>query len=174
MSSYLNSVKKEFELYKSLGEKTFQQLTDEQLRWQYNSESNSIAIIVKHMWGNMLSRWTDFLTTDGEKPNRNREAEFDNDILNKEELLQKWNDGWTCLFDAIDPLKEEDLSTIVYIRNEPHTVTQAINRQVAHYAYHVGQIVYVGRTILGPQWKSLSIPRGGTTTFNEEMFKRKI
>lgn len=174
MTSYLDSVNKEFELYKSLGEKTFQQLTDEQLRWQYNSESNSIATIVKHMWGNMLSRWTDFLTTDGEKPNRNREAEFENDIADREELLQKWNEGWNCLFNAIRPLKEEDLSTTVYIRNEPHTVTQAINRQVAHYAYHVGQIVYIGRMIRGSQWKSLSIPRGGTNTFNEEMFRRKI
>src|SRR4029078_3732524 len=137
-----------------------------ELHWQYNEESNSIAIIVKHLWGNMLSRWTDFLTADGEKPTRDRETEFENDIKDKKELLHKWNEGWACLFNAVNSLKEEDLTTIIYIRNEGHTVTEAINRQVAHYAYHVGQIFFIGKMIKGKDWESLSIPRGKSQQFN--------
>ena len=140
---------------------------------QYNDESNSIAIIVKHLWGNMLSRWTEFLIADGEKDSRDREAEFENDIKDKHELLQKWNEGWSCLFNAINNLKEEDLSTIVYIRNEGHTVTEAINRQVAHYAYHVGQIVFIGKMIKDSEWVSLSIPRGKSNQFNADKFSKE-
>src|SRR5205085_6453319 len=136
MSDYLKSACKEFQYYQKLGEKTISRLNDNQLRWQYNEESNSINMIVKHLWGNMLSRWTDFLNADGEKPSRDREAEFMNDVKNKNELLDKWNEGWSCLFNAVDSLTENDLSKIIYIRNEPHTVMQAINRQIAHYAYH--------------------------------------
>ena len=139
---YLVSVSKQFEYYKMLGDKTISQLSEDQLFWQYNSESNSVAIIVKHLWGNMLSRWTDFLTSDGEKEWRKRDAEFENDIKTKDELLNKWNEGWKCLFDAINPLHEEDLEKIIYIRNQGHTVVEAINRQLAHYSYHVGQITY--------------------------------
>src|SRR5215213_1925534 len=120
MSDYLKSARKEFQFYQMLGEKTISQLNDIQLLWQYNEESNSIAIIVKHLWGNMLSRWTDFLTADGEKASRNREAEFMNDIKDKNELLNKWNEGWSCLFNAVDSLTENDLTKIIYIRNEPH------------------------------------------------------
>jgi hypothetical protein len=172
MSGYLESARKEFQLYKTLGEKTIDRLNDEELLWKYNNESNSIAVIVKHMWGNMLSRWTDFLTSDGEKPWREREAEFENDIKDKQELIDKWNEGWACLLNAINALKDDDLSKTIYIRNEPHTVVQAINRQIAHYAYHVGQIVFVGKIILGSEWQSLSIPRGGTSQFNSEMFSK--
>src|SRR5580700_6892676 len=129
-SDYLNSIKKQFEYYQLIGEKAMSQAPDVQLFWQYNSESNSIATIVKHLWGNMLSRWTDFLTTDGEKKWRNREAEFDNDIDTKEQLLLKWNEGWKCLFDAINPLTAEDLQKEIYIRNMGHTVTEALNRQL--------------------------------------------
>jgi hypothetical protein len=170
--NYLESVFKQFEYYKMLGDKTFSQLQEEQLFWQYNEDSNSIAIIVKHLWGNMLSRWTDFLTTDGEKEWRNRDEEFENDIKNKEELLNKWNAGWQCLFDAIKALKESDLDKIIYIRNQGHTVLEAINRQLAHYPYHVGQIVFIGKMLCDGNWKSLSIPKGSSTQFNTEKFSQ--
>lgn len=159
-SDYLESVKKQFEYYKILGERTFAQVSDEQLFWQYNDESNSIAIIVKHLWGNMLSRWTDFLITDGEKEWRKRDEEFDNDISNRSELLDKWNEGWICLFNAINPLIEEDLSKEIYIRNQGHTITEAINQQLAHYSYHIGQIVFIGKMLCDDKWATLSIPKG--------------
>ncbi|HLK30903.1 MAG TPA: DUF1572 family protein [Puia sp.] len=169
---YLISAKKQFEYYKMLGEKTFEQLSDEQVLWQYNEESNSIATIVKHLWGNMLSRWTDFLTSDGEKEWREREAEFNNDIKGKTELLEKWNAGWDCLFKTLDSLKTEDLEKIIYIRNMGHTVSDAINRQLAHYPYHIGQIVFIGKMLLNENWKSLSIPRGDSKKYNEEKFAK--
>ncbi len=172
-TNYLESALKQFEYYKMLGDKTFEQLTDEQLFWQYNAESNSIAVIVKHLWGNMLSRWTDFLTTDGEKDWRNRDAEFENDINNREELLQKWNAGWDCLFTALRPLTEADLGKIIYIRNQGHTVMEAINRQLAHYPYHIGQIVFIGKMMADTGWKSLSIPRGNSATYNAEKFAQE-
>jgi hypothetical protein len=171
-TGYLESVKKQFGYYKMLGEKTFAQLTDEQLFWQYNEASNSVATIVKHLWGNMLSRWTDFLTTDGEKAWRRRDAEFDNDIDTREEMLAKWQEGWDCLFNAIDPLTEADLTREIYIRNQGHTVMEAINRQLAHYPYHVGQIVFIGKVACGDQWASLSIPKGKSGAFNAEKFSR--
>ncbi|MCB0430066.1 MAG: DUF1572 family protein [Flavobacteriales bacterium] len=166
----LNGIIQQFEAYKALGEKTFAQLPDEKLFWQYNADSNSIATVVKHMWGNMLSRWTDFLTTDGEKEWREREAEFENDITTREELLKKWKEGWGCLLGALHSLSEEDLQKQVKIRNQPHTVPEAIFRQLAHYSYHVGQIVYVGKMIADGDWQSLSIPKGGTAAFNKEKF----
>jgi len=141
-SDYLKSSIKQFEYYKLLGEKTFLQLSDEQLYWQYNAESNSIAIIVKHLWGNMLSRWTDFLTSDGEKEWRNRDEEFETTGKIKEDVLIKWNEGWTCLFSTLNSLNEEDLLKTIYIRNEAHTVMEAINRQLAHYPYHIGQLFF--------------------------------
>lgn len=171
-NDYLESAKKQFEYYKMLGDKTFVQLTDEQLFWQYNHDSNSIATIVKHLWGNMLSRWTDFLTSDGEKEFRNRDAEFENDIKTRQELLDKWNEGWNCLLNAINALKTEDLEKIIYIRNQGHTVTEAINRQLAHYPYHIGQIVFLGKMLATNGWNSLSIPKGNSTTFNAEKFSK--
>ena len=170
--NYLESVTKQFEYYKMLGEKTFDQIKEEDIFWQYNSESNSIAVIVKHLWGNMMSRWTDFLTTDGEKDWRNRDAEFEQDIRSKEELLAKWNEGWNCLFEAINSINKEDFGTIIYIRNMGHTIVEAINRQLAHYSYHVGQIVYIGRMIKGEEWKSLSIPKGKSMKYNKEKFSK--
>lgn len=170
MSIFLTSTRKQFEYYKQLGEKTFDQLSDEKLFWQVDSESNSIATIVKHLWGNMMSRWTDFMTTDGEKEWRQRDAEFDNDLQTREVLMQKWNEGWNCLFKALDSLKEEDLSKIIYIRNQGHTVMDAINRQLAHYPYHIGQIVYIGKIVQGENWKSLSIPKGKSNEYNKEKF----
>ena len=171
-NDYLESVKMQFEYYKILGDKTFSQLQDEKLFWQYNDDSNSIATIVKHLWGNMLSRWTDFLTSDGEKEWRNRDAEFENDINNRQELLEKWNDGWTCLFNALNSLTTEDLNKIIYIRNQGHTVTEAINRQLAHYPYHIGQIVYLGKMLADKNWTSLSIPKGNSHAYNTEKFSK--
>jgi hypothetical protein len=126
-NDFLDSAKKQFEYYKMLGEKTFSQLSDEQLFIQLNEESNSVATIVKHLWGNMLSRWTDFLTTDGEKEWRQRDAEFENDISNRTELLYKWNEGWTCLFNAINSLTENDLTKEIFIRNQGQTLLNEIN-----------------------------------------------
>ncbi|MEO6405169.1 MAG: DUF1572 family protein [Ferruginibacter sp.] len=157
----LELLKKQFEQYKLLAEKAMAQMPDEQLSWQYDEDVNSIAIIIKHMWGNMLSRWTDFLTSDGEKEWRQRDAEFENDITTREELMSKWNEGWSCFFNALNSLKAKDLSKEVFIRNERHTVTEAILRQLAHYSYHVGQIVYIARMLNGEHWTSLSIPKAG-------------
>lgn len=172
-TDYLNSVTKQFEYYKLLGDKTIAQLPDDKLFWQYNQESNSIAINVKHLHGNMLSRWTDFLTTDGEKESRNRDGEFENDLTTKEEVIKLWEEGWKCFLDTLKSLKEDDLEKIIYIRNQGHTVLEAINRQLAHYPYHVGQIVFIGKMILNEKWQSLSIPRGNSNAFNAEKFSQK-
>jgi hypothetical protein len=169
-SETLTGIIKQFEYYKSLGDKTFLHCPEELLFWQYNSDSNSIGTIVKHMWGNMFSRWTDFHSSDGEKEWRQRDAEFENDVQSRMEMLQKWEEGWDCLFAAIRPLKEEDLNRIVYIRNQGHTVLEAIYRQLAHYAYHTGQIVYVGKMATDNHWMSLSIPKGGSAAFNADKF----
>ncbi len=169
-SLYLDSVKARLLSYKSLAEKTFAQLNDEQLHWQPAGEPNNIYIIVKHMSGNMLSRFTDFLTSDGEKPWRERDAEFVDDQPGgtKAQLLEKWEKGWDALIKALDELKEEDLAKTVYIRTEAHSVIDAINRQLAHYPYHVGQIVYLGKIMKEENWQSLSIPKGGTQQFNQQ------
>lgn len=171
-ADYLSSVQKQFEYYKLLGDQTIRQVPEEKLSWQYNTDSNSIATIVKHLSGNMLSRWTDFLTTDGEKETRNREAEFDNDLYTKDEILKLWNDGWKCLLDTLYTLKEEDLNKEVFIRNMGHTVMEAINRQLAHYPYHVGQMVFIGKMVCGESWVSLSIPRGKSEAYNAEKFAK--
>lgn len=154
-----------------LGEKTFSQIPCEKLWWQYNEDSNSIATIVKHLSGNMLSRWTDFLTTDGEKEWRNRDAEFENDLATKEELIQKWDEGWKVLLDTLQSLTEDVLDNIIYIRNQGHTVLEAINRQLAHYPYHIGQIVFIGK-MSAEKWNSLSIPKGNSNQFNAEKFSK--
>jgi hypothetical protein len=167
---FLDSALKQFRYYKLLGDQTFAQVPDEKLFWQANDDSNSIATIVKHLSGNMRSRWTDFLTSDGEKAWRDRDAEFDNDIATRQELLERWEEGWSALFGALTPLTAEDLGKFVYIRNQGHTVTEAINRQLAHYPYHVGQIVFIGKLATGGDWKSLSIPKGNSGTFNTEKF----
>jgi hypothetical protein len=172
-NGFLDSTKKQFEYYKLLGEKTFEQISDDQINWQYNLESNSIAIIVKHLTGNMLSRWTNFLTTDGEKEWRNREREFEGEIESKTQLLEIWNKGWNCLFDTLDSISDEDLGKIIYIRNQGHTVMEAINRQLAHYPYHVGQIVFIGKMLLDENWLTLSIARGKSSTYNAEKFSKE-
>lgn len=171
--NYLDSVRKLFRYYQSLGEKSIAQLNETQIHWQPDEHTNSIAIIVKHIVGNQLSRWTDFLTADGEKTWRNREGEFENTIKDKADLLAQWNKGWQCLFEAIDPLTEADMNTLVYIRNEGHTITEAINRQLGHYAYHVGQIVFLAKMMQADQWHSLSIPKGDSAKFNEVKFQQE-
>jgi len=171
--NYLESAIKYFRRQKSLGDKAIEQLSEENLLWQYNENSNSIAIIVNHLWGNMLSRWSNFLTEDGEKDCRNRDSEFEQVISSKEEIIKKWNDGWKCVFDSLESLKEEDLSKTIFIRKEPHNVGDAINRQLAHYSNHVGQIVYIGKMVLDEKWKSLSIPKGKSKDFNEKMMSGK-
>lgn len=169
----MDSAKRQFNMYKQLAEKAIAQLDDDQLNWQANEDSNSVVNIVKHMWGNMVSRWTDFLTTDGEKPTRQRDAEFEYEQLNREEMLKKWEEGWQCLFNTLDSLTNDDLERIIYIRNEGHTVLEAINRQIAHYSYHVGQIVYISKLRSRNEWKSLSIPRNKSDEYNAGKFSQE-
>jgi hypothetical protein len=170
--NYLETAIKQFEYYKMLGEKTFSQLSEKELFWEYNSSSNSVAIVVKHIVGNMLSRWTNFLSEDGEKPWRNRDQEFENTYQTKEELLKAWEKGWTCLFESIKSLKNSDFNRLIYIRNQGHTVQEAITRQLCHYAYHVGQLVYLGKMIKGSKWKSLSVPKNESIIYNKEKFNK--
>ena len=146
-NSYLESTKKQFLYYKLLGEKAMEQLEPNQLFASINEDTNSIATIIKHISGNMLSRWTDFLTTDGEKEWRNRDSEFDDSIKTKEEVLEIWDKGWECFLNALNSLKSNQLSDIIYIRNEGHTVVEAINRQLAHYPYHIGQIIFYAKIL---------------------------
>ncbi len=172
MNSYIISIIKQFEYYKMFGDKTFEQIESKDIQWQYNSESNSISIIVKHIVGNMLSRWTNFLTEDGEKEWRLRDTEFEFSYFSKEDMIIAWEKGWECLFNAIKPLQTDDLERVIYIRNQGHTVTEAINRQLAHYSYHIGQIVFLGKMIKGNDWKSLSIPKGESSTYNKDKFSK--
>jgi hypothetical protein len=169
-NNYLESAIKQFEYYKLLGDKTMVQLPQEKLFWQYNEESNSIATIIKHLHGNMLSRWTDFLTSDGEKEWRKRDTEFENVIADEATVINLWNEGWVCLFNTLHSLTDTDLNKIIYIRNQGHTVAEAINRQLAHYPYHVGQIVFIGKMVLNENWQSLSIPRNQSNQYNENKF----
>ncbi|BFM44444.1 DUF1572 domain-containing protein [Flavobacterium sp. CFS9] len=171
--SYLESVKKQFLYYKMLGEKAMAQLEPEQLFVSLNEDTNSIATIVKHVSGNMLSRWTDFLTSDGEKEWRNRDSEFENDLQSKEEVLLIWGKGWDCLMNALNSLNPEQLSEIIYIRNEGHTVIEAINRQLAHYPYHIGQIVFYAKQLKKDDWDSLSIPKNKSGNYNAEKFAKE-
>ncbi len=168
--NYLDSVKQQFLYYKSLGEKTMAQLKPEELFMQPNEDCNSIAMIVQHLAGNMLSRWSNFLTSDGEKEWRNRDAEFETVLKTKEELMQKWDEGWACLMNAINGINPAQLDNIILIRNEPHTVVQAINRQLAHYPYHVGQMVFFAKQLKGNSFESLSIPKNKSDDFNKEKF----
>ncbi|AZB30596.1 DUF1572 family protein [Chryseobacterium balustinum] len=160
---------KRFEYYKMLGDKSFEQLLDEQFFWQFNEESNSIAVIVKHVAGNMLSRWTNFLTEDGEKSWRNRDKEFVNTFKTKDEVLQYWEKGWKCLFDALNQINDVNLYSTIYIRNEAHSVIDAVFRQLAHYPYHIGQIVFIAKMMKNEDWKTLSIARNKSSDFNNEM-----
>ncbi len=163
-TSYVRDAEKTFRYYKHLAERAIAQLPDDgDLTVCLDPESNSIALIVKHMAGNMRSRWIDFLTSDGEKPDRNRDTEFEAPPRTRAELLAMWDEGWKCLFDALAPLSDADLGRTVLIRNEPHSVMQAIQRQMAHYSYHVGQMVFLAKHCASERWTSLSIPRGKST-----------
>lgn len=169
-TKYTSNLRKLFRNYKSLSERAMAQLDNSQIHWRQDEHSNNVATLAKHMAGNMISRFTNFLTEDGEKPWRNRESEFDDDFISREQLMDYWEKGWQCLFDAIDPLTDEDLDRIVKIRNEPHTVLEALNRQLTHYAYHAGQIVLLAKMQKGAEFESLSIPRGQSEEFNARMF----
>ena len=150
---------KRLEYYKSLGDKTFDQLSEKDFHFQPSPESNSIAIIIQHMYGNMLSRWTNFLTEDGEKQWRKRDAEFEPTEITKQDLMSFWNEGWICVFNALNGLQPDDLLETIYIRSEPLLVYDAILRQMAHYPYHVGQIIYIAKILKDAEWRSLSIPK---------------
>jgi hypothetical protein len=164
--SYVEDSLTLFRYYKGLAERAMEQVRDEDLFATLDNESNSIAVIVKHMAGNMTSRWTDFLTTDGEKPNRNRDSEFVDPPTDRKSLLAMWEQGWVCVFQALEPLTDEDLGRTVMIRGEAHSVMQAINRQVAHYSYHVGQIVLLAKHLSHDRWTSLTIPKNQSAEFN--------
>ena len=170
---YLDSIKRLFLYYKTLAEKAIEQLEEQQLFFAANEDTNSIAIIIQHLAGNMLSRWTDFLTTDGEKEWRNRDGEFEENHTNKIELMAFWEKGWDCLFDAVNALQTEQLSDIVYIRKEGHTVMDAINRQLAHYPYHIGQIVFYAKMLKKTEWESLSIPKNKSNDYNADKFSKE-
>jgi hypothetical protein len=168
-TDYLEDSLSLFRYYKKLGEGAIAQVSDEQLLATLDPEMNSIAQIVKHMAGNMRSRWTDFLTSDGEKPDRNRDSEFEEPPAPREALMKMWEAGWKCVFDALEPLGGGDVNREVSIRGEAHSVTQAVNRQIAHYAYHVGQIVFLAKHFQHARWKSLSIPRKQSAKFNRRV-----
>ncbi len=168
-TSYLKDSIEVFRYYKKLAERAMAQLADEQLFTVLDEESNSIAIIVKHMAGNMRSRWTNFLTSDGEKPDRHRDTEFEDPPGTREALLALWEEGWSCLFGALEPLAEADLTRKITIRGEAHSVTQAINRQLAHYPYHCGQIVFLAKHLSHADWRALTVPRGKSQEFNRRV-----
>ena len=168
-TSYLEDALAVFRYYKRLAERAMEQVSDEQLFTAIDREANSIAVIVKHMTGNMRSRWTDFLTTDGEKPDRGRDSEFVEPPATRESLIAMWEDGWKCLFTAVEPLTDADLGRIVTIRGEAHSVMQAINRQLAHYPHHVGQIVFLAKHFACDHWQSLSVPRNKSAEFNRKV-----
>jgi hypothetical protein len=166
---YLDSIRKRFLSYKVMGDTALERLNEEQLNWQPDPYSNSIYQIIKHVSGNMLSRWTDFLHSDGEKPWRNRDTEFEEGHASKEEILGLWEKGWKCMLDTFNSLQAEDLGKTIHIRTEPLIVIDAINRQLAHIPSHVGQILYIGKMLLQDKWESLSIPKGKSDNFNQQM-----
>jgi hypothetical protein len=168
-TSYIEDALAMFRQYKQLGEKAIAQVADEQLFATLDEESNSIAIIVKHITGNMRSRWTDFLTSDGEKPTRNRDSEFVDPPDTREALLREWEQGWSCVFSALEPLTDADLPRTVTIRGEAHSVMQAINRQLAHYPMHIGQIILLAKHYAGPHWQTLSVARNRSAEFNRKV-----
>lgn len=164
---------KRFQYYKELAEKTFDQISEENLFWKYNEESNSIATIVKHLAGNMQSRWTNFLTEDGEKIWRNRDSEFENDLKSKTEMLEIWHKAWSILFEALNQIQDENWNQFISIRDENITVLDAVIRQLAHYPYHVGQIVYIGKMLKNEEWKSLSIAKNKSEKSTIELLKNQ-
>lgn len=169
---YLKVVQERFKEVKKLGDRTINQLSLEELQWKANDASNSIAIIAKHLSGNMVSRWTDFLNADGEKSSRNRDQEFIDEFISKREILKVWEGGWKVLFKSLSNLNIEDLQKTITIRGEELSVVEAIERQMAHYAYHVGQIVYIGKQVKNKDWKTLSIPKGKSEEYLQRMLNK--
>ena len=170
-NEYLKIVQERFKSVKDLGDKTISQLSEENIHWVLNAGSNSVVVIVKHLSGNMISRWSDFLTSDGEKSSRNREQEFEDTLSSKQDLTITWERGWTILFETLSGLDEQDLLKTVYIRGEGHTVLDAIERQLAHYAYHIGQLVFIGKQLKAENWDSLSIPTGKSEEYLQKMLR---
>ena len=170
---FLNDSIKRLQFYKDLGDKTFEQLEEKNFFFQPSEESNSIAIIIQHIYGNMMSRFTNFLTEDGEKPWRKRDAEFEQSESSKQDLISLWNAGWECVFNALQSVQPEDMTKTIHIRAESLSVYDAILRQLAHYSYHIGQIVYIGKMIKDTAWKTLSIPKGQSNQFNQQMAQQK-
>jgi len=170
---YLEDIPEQFQKHKVLAERALAQVRDEDLFVALDPESNSLAVLIQHMAGNLISRWTDFLTTDGEKPGRDRDSEFEvREEVTREGLMARWEEGWERLFQALARLREEDLTRTVFIRAEPHSVIKAVHRQLTHHAYHTGQIVFLAKHLASEHWQNLSVPRGRTRDFNAEMFGR--
>ena len=170
---FLKDITKRFQSYKSLGDKTFEQLDDKDFLYQPSAESNSIAVIIQHIYGNLMSRFTNFLTEDGEKPWRKRDEEFEQMNVSKQDLISSWNTGWNSVFSTLNNLQPSDVMKKVSIRNEPMNAYDALLRALAHLSYHVGQIVYLGKEIKDSGWKSLSIPKGQSKQFNEQLTQQK-
>ena len=169
---FYTSVKQNIEFLISKGERTIIQLNFDELHWIPNEESNSMAILVKHLHGNMLSRWTDFLTTDGEKPTRERDAEFEGGFISRDELIQSWKSGWDHFIKTIESLQDEDFNRTVYLRGEAFTVMQLIQDELVHYAMHIGQMIYIGKLVKNNEWQTISIPKGQSKEYNENKFKQ--
>lgn len=172
VNEYLHNITKQFKSYKEVADKTFSQLKEDDFHWTFNEESNSIASIIIHLSENMLSRWTDFFTSDGEKEWRNRDAEFEPQTLSKHQLLEKWEKGWNCLFDALNSINEANFNQPIYIRDKEHKLIESITRQIAHYPYHIGQITYVGKMILNSKWQTASIAKGKSKEFIKNQFQQ--
>ncbi|MDZ4823896.1 MAG: DUF1572 family protein [Flavobacteriales bacterium] len=172
-STYLQNLRTLFPFYKSLGEKAIAQVEEKRWFWCFNNDSNSIAMIVQHLSGNMLSRFTNFFTEDGEKPWRHRDKEFESILTSREEVMEAWENGWAVFLEVLDNLVEEDLEKVIYIRNEGHTVVEALNRQLAHFSYHIGQLVFLSKMVAQDPWQSLSIPKNKSENFNQEKFTQE-
>lgn len=172
--NYLDDALKSFRNYKKLAERAIEQVTDEEFFAAIDEEANSIAVVVKHIAGNLRSRWTDFLTTDGEKDFRDRDSEFEITLDTRESLMEFWESGWQTVFEAIEPLKADDLSRMVTVRGQPHTVVEAINRQLTHYAYHIGQIVLLAKHFRSKEWKTLSVPKNRSADFNRFLAEKQV
>lgn len=174
VADYLRNSKQQFESYKEVADKTIMQLTEKDLYWKYNDESNDIACIIVHMSENMLSRWTDFFNSDGEKESRNRENEFAAQKLNYTELIEQWEKGWTCLFNALDSINESNFDQPILIRNKKVKLIESVTRQLAHYPYHIGQIAFIGKMILNEKWNSPSIPKGKSNEYIQLEFSKNL
>lgn len=172
IQDFLDNIRKQFKSYKEVADKTIAQLSEEDLYWKFNPESNDIACIMVHVSENMLSRWTDFFNSDGEKEWRDRDAEFQQQKLSYQELINQWEKGWNCLFDALNSINPSNFDRPIYIRNKEHKLIESICRQIAHYPYHIGQIAFIGKMILDQKWESPSIPKGKSKEYIQAEWKK--